>query len=141
NPWQISIRTTNDFFNPQLINQHWSGGSILTSNWILTAAHCVTNFNTGAVLNPNEITIAAGITQREDWISGQYRNVAQIIRHPNYNSTTLENDVALIPLDVNFNFNTNVGPILLTDSETYASVGTMARVTGWGNIIGQQGQI
>ncbi len=22
NPWQISIRTTNDFFNPQLINQH-----------------------------------------------------------------------------------------------------------------------
>ncbi len=30
NPWQISIRTTNDFFNPQLINQHWSGGSILT---------------------------------------------------------------------------------------------------------------
>jgi len=112
NPWQISIRGTNNHHNVGARNIHICGGSILAPNWILTAAHCVTNPNTGAVINTNEISIAAGITQRTDNISGQYRNVVEIIRH------------------ANLNFNTDVRPILLTNSSSNASVGTVGRVTG-----------
>lgn len=107
----------------------------MAPNWILTAAHCVTNPNTGAIINTNEISIAAGITQRTDNINGQYRNVVEIIRHPSYNNSTLENDVALIRLNTNLNFNSEVRPILLTSSSSNASVGTVSRVTGWGNTV------
>ncbi len=135
NPWQISIRSSNNYHVVNARNQHICGGSIIAPNWILTAGHCVTNVFNGNVINSNEITISAGITERNDLITGQYRNVVQIIRHPNYSANPLRNDVALIRLDTNLDFNANVGPILLTDSDTHASVGTVARVTGWGNTL------
>lgn len=133
NPWQISIRGTNNHHIPYARNNHICGGSILAPNWILTAAHCVTNRNNGAVININEISIAAGITQRTDNINGQYRNVVEIIRHPNYNNSNFQNDVALIRLNSNLDFNVGVLPILLTNSPSHASVGNIGRVTGWGN--------
>lgn len=59
----------------------------------------------------------------------------EIIRHPNYNHSTFQNDVALLRLDVNLNYDTSVRPILLTDNPSHASAGTIGRVTGWGNIM------
>lgn len=132
NPWQVSIRATNNYHIVNVRNQHICGGSIIAPNWILTAAHCITNLN-GGLININEITIASGITQRTDNVNGQYRNVVEIIRHPNYNPINLENDVALIRINTNLNYNTNVGPILLTNSSSNSSVGTVGRVTGWGD--------
>ncbi len=135
NPWQISIRGTNNHHVPDARNEHICGGSIITDEWILTAAHCVTNFSNGNVIGINEITISAGITQRNDSITGQYRNVAQIVIHPNHDSATSENDVALIRLTAPLNFNNNVQPVQLTDIWRDTSPGSTARVTGWGNTL------
>ncbi len=132
NPWQVSMRATNNHHIVGARNNHICGGSILTSEWILTAAHCVTNTINGNVIGVNEITISAGITQRNDLTTGQYRNVAQIVRHPNYNSITFENDLALIRLTAPLNFNSDVQPIQLTDEAFDSSPSNTARVTGWG---------
>ena len=90
NPWQVSLRGTNNHHVVGFRNQHICGGSIIAPNWILTAAHCVTNITTGAIIGINEISVSAGISLRNDLTGGQYRNVAQIVRLPNYNIATLE---------------------------------------------------
>lgn len=135
NPWQISMRATNNHHIIGIRNEHICGGAILTSEWIITAAHCVTNFTTNEIMGVNEITISAGITLRNDAISGQYKNVAQIIRHPNYNPVTYENDVALIKLTTPLNFTTTVAPIQFIDHASQTAVGIEGRVTGWGNTL------
>ncbi|MGB5819688.1 MAG: trypsin-like serine protease [Saonia sp.] len=50
NPWQISMRGTVNHHIPEIQNEHFCGGSILSPDWILIAAQCVTNFGTGAVI-------------------------------------------------------------------------------------------
>jgi secreted trypsin-like serine protease len=76
---------------------HFCGGSILSSSWILTAAHCV--YNRSAL----DVTIHAGSNTLHQ--SSQKREVAQIFSHPYFESETFFNDIALIqlssPLDMN----------------------------------------
>lgn len=117
-PWQVSIRSAN--------GNHFCGGSILARDWILTASHCVIG------LRAADLRIAAGITMRTDNGTGQYRQVAQIIMHPNFNAQTLENDVALIRLTAPLNFNNRVGAIQLANNAALANVGITGTVSGWG---------
>jgi secreted trypsin-like serine protease len=74
------------------------GGSVLSSSWIITAAHCV---NT---VNASEIITYAGSNIR--WSGNQSRVGSRVIVHPNYSTATLANDIALVKL---------VTPLIMTD--------------------------
>jgi hypothetical protein len=67
--------------------------------------------------------------------SGTRYYVSQVIPHPNFNSTTLENDIALLKVSSTISC-TNCKPIKLMRVENavegYTDPGTMAWVTGWG---------
>ena len=65
------------------------GGVILSSSWIVTAAHCMINESISGVI------VYAGSNTR---FSGQARIASSIIIHPSYSSTTHRNDIALIQL-------------------------------------------
>ena len=67
------------------------GGSILSSSWIITAAHCLSG------ISPSQVIVYAGSNTR---FSGQSRVASSIIVHPSYNSNTKVNDIALIQLGV-----------------------------------------
>ena len=71
-------------------NEYSCGGSILSSFWILTAAHCVAN------LHPANVIIRAGSNKLGR--STQKHRAARIFAHPDFNSSTLLNDIALIQL-------------------------------------------
>jgi secreted trypsin-like serine protease len=107
----------------------YCGASVINEYWILTAAHCVqgeTASNTGVRVGNSDSYAQGGVTY----------DAAEIIAHPNYNSNTMNNDIALIRLEDPIQFNTNVHPVMVVcDQQIQLGVedpGQMSWITGWG---------
>ncbi|CAF1565975.1 unnamed protein product, partial [Adineta steineri] len=80
------------------------GGSVLSSTWIITAAHCVRGVST------SNLTVYAGSSAR---FAGQSRIASIIIVHPQYNRNTIANDIALIKLSTPLTMSTAVKPVCI----------------------------
>ena len=61
----------------------------------------------------------------------QFIRSARVIRHPNYSSYNINNDIMLIQLSKPAQINDYVKPVALPTS--CASAGTMCTVSGWGD--------
>ena len=68
--------------------------------------------------NPNEVS----------------RTVAEIILHPNYDSFTSDNDIALLRLSSPVTFTDYIRPVCLAASDSVFNNGTDSWVTGWGAV-------
>ena len=117
-PWQVGL-VSNYGSTP------FCGGTLLSSNTVLTAAHCqtpVSNFK--VVVGEFDVSRADG----EQRISP-----SQWIQHPNYNSGTTNNDFAIIKLATPVSFSSTVNPACLpTAGRNYDNV--VATVSGWGTL-------
>ena len=109
------------------------GGAILSGSYVLTAAHCV---NSDA-LKPSLFSVVVG-KDSLNTTGGQQINVSRIFVHPNYNTRTLENDIALLYLSTPINLrDDNVAKICLPavsrSQRTYYPVDKKPVVAiGWG---------
>uniref|UniRef100_A0A3Q2T368 Transmembrane serine protease 3a n=1 Tax=Fundulus heteroclitus TaxID=8078 RepID=A0A3Q2T368_FUNHE len=89
-PWQVSL-----LFR----SEHLCGGSIITSRWILTAAHCVYGFE-----NSSLWTVHVGLIEQP--IHGaQSLAVKSIVYHAQYQPKGLDYDIALMGLEEPLVFN------------------------------------
>lgn len=106
----------------------YCAGSLLSTQWILTNAHCIAGVTTGiAYLGAHNV--------RDGNEAGQLRvNVSQFRPHPGWNGLRLNDDVGLVQLPNAVQFNNNIAPIRLSNYRQLAStyVQQEATLSGWG---------
>nr|XP_043065807.1 chymotrypsin BII-like [Drosophila bipectinata] len=129
-PYQVYFDVL-DFTNLEK-SSYWSygcGGTLVSKRIILTAAHCLDSPKISAVriyfgaLSSNETLFEPGkkrlIVKRKD-----------IIIHEDWEPHALYNDIALIKLPIDVNFNEYIQPAKLP-SPTVTYIGSEATTSGW----------
>ncbi|MFM1917421.1 MAG: hypothetical protein RJB01_936 [Actinomycetota bacterium] len=117
-PWQVAVVGNGSTL---------CGGSLIASNWVLTAAHCIGS--------ATSISVYAGITELNSGTGENRFGVVQAITNPGYSSTSFANDLTLIQLDRPITPGPTMAPIALPTGEDPASwptVGSAATISGWG---------
>lgn len=124
-PWQIGMVSYGSSYI-------WCGGSLISNQWIMTAAHCVDGDTPGAIQvllgEHDKTTISESNMLRMD--------ISEIIAHGSYDSGPTDYDFALLKMKdpVNFVAHPHIRPICLPvdGSKDYADY--IATVTGWGTL-------
>ncbi|KAH0620870.1 hypothetical protein JD844_021727 [Phrynosoma platyrhinos] len=119
-PWQASI---------QILGENLCGGTVLTSTWVITAAHCLKEREKYKDLW-RVVAGAHDIGDQEQ--NSQKRSVKQYLLHPDFNATTTDSDIALVQLMEPFEFNHYVRPVCLPKRDEKIEPSRLCVITGWG---------
>ncbi|XP_035778324.1 trypsin-1-like [Anopheles albimanus] len=115
-PYQVSL---------QRYGAHNCGGSIISKEWVLTAAHCTV----GA--SPSSLAVRYGSSEHA--AGGTLVPVARIINHPKYNGNTISYDFSLLQLKQEVVFGEDAQPVDLPEQDDPVEDTTLCKVSGWGN--------
>jgi len=123
-PWQVSMDWKYNEANPG----HMCGGTLITDQWVMSAAHCFKNDgnkdNYWLTLGQHNIKQVSG---RE-----QVFNISELYTHPLYNTETQDYDLALIKLSSKAHLNDYVRTACLPGQNTSFPTGQKCYITGWG---------
>ncbi|NXL63068.1 FA7 factor, partial [Chordeiles acutipennis] len=119
-PWQVILFIYKDV--------GFCGGSLISSRWVVTAAHCLD------LVRPHHVTVG-----EYSWCSVEFKeqkiDVEQSWTHPHYDSNDYNSDIALLYLSSDVIFNEYVIPICLPSPNLAALLseeGRIGMVSGWG---------
>nr|XP_015835202.1 PREDICTED: serine protease H115 isoform X1 [Tribolium castaneum] len=100
-------------------------GALLSNRWILTAGHCVEN--------GTEFVITLGSNSLSDDDPNRLNvSTSNYFLHPEFNRTTLDNNIALLELRQNIEFNDYIAKIHLPVKAYGSDVNVVA--IGWGQV-------
>jgi len=103
------------------------GATLLNKRYAMTAMHCVTDA-TNLVVALGEHNIRQDIESHRV----QGIKVQRVIKRPDYDTSSINNDIALLRLETEVQFNDNVIPACLPTDKNQQYTNWEAVVSGWG---------
>ncbi|XP_072515348.1 transmembrane protease serine 2 isoform X2 [Salminus brasiliensis] len=122
-PWQVSLQSG---------GFHMCGGSIIGSSWIVSAAHCFQERP-----RPSQWRVYAGYLTLTEMMFASGNAVSRIIPHPGFDSSTNDNDIALMKLSTSLQLSSSIGPVCLPNAGLYFSAPRESFITGFGALSSQ----
>ncbi|MDE0974974.1 MAG: trypsin-like serine protease [Candidatus Nanopelagicales bacterium] len=120
-PWQVNLN---------IRNTSLCSASIIGTQWLVTAAHCVA----GAA--PSEISAYVGVANLGERSNQNRVFVSAVVINPGWNANTFTGDIALLQLSAPLTFSPTVQAISLPitqDPGVWPAAGTAAQISGWGS--------
>lgn len=108
-----------------IYGEHQCGGVILSEKFVLTSAQC----QFGSELAVESVVAGASNLHDLNETMIQQRKIKEFLRHENYTGGPEPDDIALILLNVPFEFNQNIQAIQLVSKEFETDQGI---ILGWG---------
>ncbi|NP_001378893.1 chymotrypsinogen B precursor [Pan troglodytes] len=115
-PWQVSLQDKTGF--------HFCGGSLISEDWVVTAAHCG--------VRTSDVVVAGEFDQGSDEENIQVLKIAKVFKNPKFSILTVNNDITLLKLATPARFSQTVSAVCLPSADDDFPAGTLCATTGWG---------